>query len=1210
MQERLRELLLSPESETLDFKSTEYDLSTERGRLALVKDIVCMANTPREHASHIILGVERPPFGECIVRGVRSHPDDELLHSQFTERIYPIPSFRYLKCDIGEKELGVIEIPPSLNGPSAPVRDCGHSLRQWQIYFRRGSKNDVATPADIVRIGRWFSGVEQSEVQPADSAWDRLQELTNSYSATSFHVLVVNSDFSELDAAVTLGDLPWGAVIDFDPESESHGVLSVMKARLSARRGLHLVTLSDALPAQLAGTTSWIFGRGLQGRASTLSAGTPQQWRKTSRASLYEKIRDLAGRSAPQPAVVTVLWSDGGLHSHLRMVLEDCQSLFGDRLSIIFVASDPAQLHPLPAEVDGHIVAGPVRHLLEGMGRLGVGGPIAAEGTYLPGQAGVPLEVAPSTVTWLQEEIELVHLGHGRTSHGGGVIGSDFLKGSEIDWFELGLHVDIDRDLFAKLSRQVQQDLKARRTHRINLYHAPGGGGTTLGRRLLWNFHDTYPCAIVRRSSTETVERVFRIASTTELPALLLVDGAEVSERQLDELFSALSVRHVPAVIVQVVRRFTSQVTRGRSFYLAAALSDLESQRFLATYSHMSPGRRRELAELTQKGEARHRSAFFFGLVAFQDDFLGLEPYVKSRLEQLTEVQKRVVGFVAIAHHYGHKPLPAQAFANQLGLPKNRPVDLASALTPAALDLLVETVPGTWRTAHDLVAFEVVQQMLMGSSHDRRTWNQQLSEWAVDFASFCRGSDPVRSEPLLEVARRVFIYRDNSELIGTERSDTELFAQIIQDIPSPEGALRVLRFLTEVYPEEAHFWAHLGRFHSRSRRDWLRAIGCIDRALAMDDEDSVLHHMKGMALRASLYDAMSGTTPLGELVRIARRASESFEWGRKINPEDEHGYISEAQMLIRLLEHAGRGVADGVWGYMASPSADPWLREALQRAEGLLELVRRSREGESGSTYEASCRARIDALYGRHDKALQTWDNLLARPGVYWPPIRRQVVWAYLARRGRAWDGLTSREADRIVELLEQNLREEPHRESNLRLWVQGVRRATTPPSVERVIERVTYWRTNSDSLDAVFYLYVMHALLCIEGFVTARDAVTRFVEESRQKARVRRNRTKSSEWLGGGSSLRRLVHHSQLGEWDQSQQFWRDRGRLERVEGRIARIGGPQAGELELTSGLRAFFVPGRGNFTRGQDENRQVSFFLGFSYEGLRAWEVEGSR
>ena len=332
---------------------------------------------------------------------------------------------------------------------------------------------------------------------------------------------------------------------------------------------------------------------------------------------------------------------------------------------------------------------------------------------------------------------------------------------------------------------------------------------------------------------------------------------------------------------------------------------------------------------------------------------------MKSRLDQLTKVQQNVVGFVAIAHHYGHKPLPAQAFADQLGLPKNRPVDLASALAPA-LDLLVETGSGTWRTAHDLIAYETVQQILMTGSHDRRTWNQQLSEWAREFAAFCRGSDPVRSEALLEVARRVFIYRDNSELIGTERSATELFAQIIQDIPSPEGALEVLRFLTDVYAEEAHFWAHLGRFHSHNRRDWLSAIECIDRALAMDDEDSVLHHMKGMVLRASLYEAMSSPASVGELVTIARRASESFERGRNLNPENEHGHISEAQMLIRLLEHAGRGFDDGVWGYMASGNADPWLREGLQRAEGLLELG------------AALLRRRPHDVCERHDKTYLT----------------------------------------------------------------------------------------------------------------------------------------------------------------------------------------------------------------------------------------------
>ena len=39
----------------------------------------------------------------------------------------------------------------------------------------------------------------------------------------------------------------------------------------------------------------------------------------------------------------------------------------------------------------------------------------------------------------------------------------------------------------------------------------------------------------------------------------------------------------------------------------------------------------------------------------------------------------------------------------------------------------------------------------------------------------------------------------------------------------------------------------------------------------------------------------------------------------------------------------------------------------------------------------------------------------------------------------------------------------------------------------------------------------------------------------------------------------------------------------------------------------MKAFFVPARGNFRQGRSENQLVSFYLGFSFEGLRAWEVK---
>ena len=69
------------------------------------------------------------------------------------------------------------------------------------------------------------------------------------------------------------------------------------------------------------------------------------------------------------------------------------------------------------------------------------------------------------------------------------------------------------------------------------------------------------------------------------------------------------------------------------------------------------------------------------------------------------------------------------------------------------------------------------------------------------------------------------------------------------------------------------------------------------------------------------------------------------------------------------------------------------------------------------------------------------------------------------------------------------------------------------------------------------------------------------------------------------------------------------DYSRFKAVRGRIAQIRNQGSGEIELRSGLRVFFIPARGHVPGGyvgQDIGREVEFFLGFSYDGLRAWSI----
>jgi hypothetical protein len=348
---------------------------------------------------------------------------------------------------------------------------------------------------------------------------------------------------------------------------------------------------------------------------------------------------------------------------------------------------------------------------------------------------------------------------------------------------------------------------------------------------------------------------------------------------------------------------------------------------------------------------------------------------------------------------------------------------------------------------------------------------------------------------------------------------------------------------------------------------------------------------------------------------VVKNASECFAEVRALASEEDYGYISEAQMITRALDYAQSSSGQNAAVISANPNADPWVREAFQKVEDLLLAVRQRHVGAQASEYEERCRADLDKLYGAHDQALQRWQNLLDRRDsrglsvVHAPPIRRQIVWTHLARCGRRWDQMPAPNLQRALDLLEQNLHEEPADDRNVRLWIQGARFLPNPPSVEVAAERVAYWRSNGDSLDSVYYVYVLHSLQAISGSTLSADRAMRALEECRSRARFRRDRTRSFEWLSKGQGLKQLVHQDLLGEWDREKDFWGNIAQLRRLDGVVSNVSGQQAGEIEVASGLKAFFVPGTAKVPVGRALNIRVTFFLGFSYEGLRAWSVEAA-
>lgn len=1212
------ELLKRSESDTLDFKATQYDFSgvdkpaEDRKRALFVKDVLCMKNTPREEPAYIVLGVKNNADSSKELVGLNQHHDDADLQSKLHTWVFPHPKFRYSVVKHGGKDFGVISVPADRTiGPCLPLKEFpGGLLRERKIYFRRNSQNAEADYEEQKQIYKWFEGsrILNPVTEGADPAWDSFIRAVDNFNPRRAYVLALNH-IDVIPALANLGCPAWSFVADFDPKSQALGALNAARPVIERHRGLHLMTKDDRATFNPTRSTYWYFARGIEGRDSTLATGRWIEWQRSFLRDIRYQIATLA-KAASVPTTVVAIWNNGDLLEQLNSFFEATVEAYGESVNFVIVSENCDVVASLASKYEAKCIQIRLEQFLHGMASY-CGEDRQSDTVSLPSASGAKIHVDEKDRAWLLEEVEVVHSGSGQAPSADASPGKDFLRGQEISWFELGLHLDVQRDIAPKVVSAVRRDLQKRQTTRINLYHAPGSGGTTLGRRICWDFKEEYPCLVLRRTSPrETVERIAKVFALTEQPVLIQFEGSEVNDREMDELYDLLASRNIPSVMLHVSRRLELPRLADRSFYLEQRLSDLEAEKFAYLLKREVPGHAREIEVAVRESQGAERTPFYLGLVCFEREFAPLEPFVERHLGATNEIQKKVLLYIAVAHYYGQRPLPVQSFCELLKLPANKVVDLRNALPVWCFALLAEVTTGKWRTAHYLVAEEIIRSLLSTGSTDRRLWVNRLADLAVEFADFCETNLPEQSQETLQLIQRVFLYRDESEILGTERSAGRHFAQILTDIPIAEGRLRVLKHLVDIFPTEAHFWAHLGRFYAMELKDFDNAVLALERAISIDDDDHVLYHMRGMAFRSWAYDLIARRSEVNEVVEKAKLASESFARARQLDAEDDHGYISEVQMITRIIDYCGKASETEAL-VAASRSSDPWVRESTQVAEDLLLTVRQQRQGQQPSEYEERCRADLDALYGQHEKALQIWDSLLTRMKgkIFAPPIRRQIVWTYLSRRNRDWDSVTPKEVERIVTLLEDNLQEEAHDDRNVRLWVQAIRQLTNPPDIETVIEKVAYWRANSNSLEAIYYLYVLYALQAIGGSVLAADKAERVVEECRNRARYRRDRTRSFEWVGQKQGLRQLVHQDRLGGWNPNVGFWENTSVLKRISGVIVQMSGPQAGLIEIMGGLRAFFVPAASGHSIGRSENQTITCYVGFSYDGLRAWSVENA-
>lgn len=1025
---------------------------------------------------------------------------------------------------------------------------------------------------------------------------ERLDEALAGFSGRKTTILVVGED--GLTPPELIARQPWDLVVEFDPATDATGAYA---QRSTERRDHRLFTFAQE-PSFGRQSTVWLAADGLEG--SERGPVELRAWRRRCLPGVQAASVQLA-RSASRPACICAVGELGG---KARAVIEALLDGFTSRVDLLTLAAESAEgLADYQPDI---LRADPAAVLATLPDRTA-----AEEGerdATLPGHEG-PVVVPEDALAWFVQVGEVVHSEAGRAVDREAPVAEGFYRGGTISWFELDIGADVPRSETPDIIQRVRSDLKDRAPRRISLHHYPGAGGTTVARRVAWELHGEHPVLVVDRVTDygSLVERVRELHRLTDLAVLVVIEST--LETVIDRAYRALRADSVPTVLVIVERRAEegSGGAGDRSFYVSGLDAAKERQEFVRIFSSKVPEKHPALTRLAGSSN-RSIPPFLFGLTTYEHEYVGLTGYVKRGLERATAAEREALKFVALVHHYAGLAIPAVLLAGALDVLANEYVDLRERMSAETLTLLVEEYSDDWRTSHDLVAAEILAQLLTpsgtGAPGATDAWKVSLSTLAIRLIT--QSADEFGSvlpDDVATIIDQLFIVRHNKSVFTGER---DTFSQLMSEIPAMEGRIEVMRTLAERFPDEPHYSAHLGRMYSYEARDHPRALEAIERAIALAPEDDTLYHMKGMVLRNRMRTIIENREALApadvreQVLTVVHDARREFERSIELNDISEYGHVALAQLCIAAIEF-GRGQADSdTYGAFLSTPEAGYYRELLAVAEDSLERAREIRGGDRPSRYSAGAEADLQAFYDDYAALLQGWRNLLDRADIPKPQVRRQLVRAYLKRAG-TWRGAHAEDRARAMVLLEENLQDNPADTRSLLEWLRVGRFRGV--SLDRASELVNYSIGDPSTAprEVLFYDYVISSLLALGGRDTAAMDYRRKVERSRDRAVAFGNRRFVYEWYTKGTELGQLVHHFDLRDWERSA-GGPDPALLSRLEGRVSRIRRPQSGEIEFGPGLRAFFTPAVANLLADRHTNSRVSFLLGFAYEGPQAWSV----
>lgn len=762
----------------------------------------------------------------------------------------------------------------------------------------------------------------------------------------------------------------------------------------------------------------------------------------------------------------------------------------------------------------------------------------------------------------------------------------------------------------------------------VRLYHDPGAGGTTLARLVSYELSKEMPVVILKsynnRITPKQLENLYRDVRMT---ILIVVESSTISEDDLQKFNGELMSSAVPHVFLYVNR--LNKSSRSSDDDLRILIDSEFDEMCEKLTPYINEEKQDEIRSLSRVPSERY--PFFMSMYAFDERFKGVKDYIKHFMINITQNDLSNLIYISLVDRFANRNLDINFLHfvdadDPLGIFEN---DVNKSLITS-----VEVGPNRFvKIRHPRFAEEIIDECIASETeNDGMKRAENLTTLIRSFIKYSKQNIMYDFDSTIDILKNLLILRDTDSMVRDKFSPVIEYLKSLIPISVSENEKYtciglIFKDLVNTYPEEPHFKAHLSRYYSHIEKNYEKGIQeakeAVNFAEQRGENDALLYHIYGMSIRRyveqRLFDEAKESysysevdvtdEKLKEIQIYLSVASEQFMRVRDTNNKVA-GYISDIEMCIAVIDFGkelyGLSTEEFIKKYKKS-----WFMNYYDRALTLMEGFRNIQVEEDTEFYKVRLSTRCietlqDMIYNI-ENTVSMWEEYLGKASENERPVVRRFIARAKEKQLTCDEGINVANVDKILDLMEENIKQEPSNGANIRIWFNALRYSEKSDSdilLDEALQKLATWKQIGDNFEAYYYYFILVCIKAIESSSRAEAIIPELQEELRNKTAHMPNNRVIYEWLGEGKGVKRLInaYENVNGKYRRiSLDIIENEAHY--IEGRITKYNNDRSAQIRAYN-MEVFFSPsGQVKQSTQEDINKRVKFVLGFSYDGLRA-------